>query len=303
MFEVHLNGTLSIRSSQPVDAGQYLCTVQNENGTDEMVVNLVVLSEPPQILRPRHQDVTVHLGGKVQMDCIVEGHPVPRVTWILPNHIRMIAPSVGGPSQQHISVDNNGTLWISQTGLTNRGIYKCVGSNAVGSDTVSVYLSVVALAPKIQQTQHENMTLPEGGAAYLNCTATGTPQPVISWLTPDGIQLSASQSFSGQKIIVFPNGTLHIWRLDPRNSGSYKCSVESPIASATRTVTLYIRKDQVSAKATISSSSPQRTIVIYGSMLLLNCVATGEPKPWILWRTPSKKLVDAQYRWETAVIN
>ncbi|XP_017281852.2 matrix-remodeling-associated protein 5 [Kryptolebias marmoratus] len=158
-----------------------------------------------------------------------------------------------------------------------------------------------ALPPKIQQTQHENVTLPEGGTIYMNCTATGTPQPVIHWVTPDGIQLSTSQPVSGQNLIIFPNGTLHIRRLGLRNSGSYECSVRNTIASATRTVTLNVRKDQVSAKVTISSFSPQRTNVIYGSTLLLNCVATGHPKPRILWKTPSKKLVDAQYSFDPRI--
>ena len=218
------------------------------------------------------------------------------VTWILPNHVHMTAAPLGLSFQQRVAVLSNGTLRISQASYTDRGIYKCTSSSSSGVDTASVHLNVSALPPVIQQIIHENTTLPEGSTAYIHCTATGDPQPVIHWITPDGVQLTASQFFSGHNLIVFPNGTLHIRELGPGHAGRYECSASNIVASSKRTVILTTRRNPSSSKASIISSSPLRTDVIYGSKLLLNCVATGEPDPWIIWRTPSKKLVDAQYR-------
>ncbi|XP_072235407.1 matrix-remodeling-associated protein 5 [Leuresthes tenuis] len=300
-FEVHHNGTLTIRNTQLTDSGQYLCTVQNQYGTDKRMVNLVVLYQHPRVVLPRHRDVTVHLGGKADLECRAEGHPAPRVTWVLPSHVHLAAASVDVSSQQRVAVDSNGTLRISQASYTDRGIYKCIGSSAAGADTVSVRLYVIASPPVIQQTQHENMTLPEGSVAYIHCTATGVPQPVIHWIKPDGVQLTAAQLVTGQNLIVFPNGTLYIWGLGPENSGKYECSATNTMASSRRTVTLSLRKNLLSTKANILSSSPQRTDVIYGNKLLLNCVARGEPDPRIIWRTPSKKLVDAQYSFDPRI--
>uniref|UniRef100_A0AAQ5YZH5 Ig-like domain-containing protein n=1 Tax=Amphiprion ocellaris TaxID=80972 RepID=A0AAQ5YZH5_AMPOC len=319
---VDLDGRLVIKAVSHTDAGIYYCiarvhgdfavlpfhlTVQESSspppgedtsiyGIDKMVVNLVVLSQHPRVLQHRYRDVTVHLGGKVDLECKVEGHPVPRVTWVLPNLVHMDA-ALGFPSQQRVVVMNNGTLRIGQASYTDRGIYKCIGSSAAGADTVSVRLYVSALPPVIQQTLHENTSLPEGGTAYIHCTATGAPQPVIRWITPDGIQLTASQLVTGQNLVVFPNGTLYIRGLGPRNAGRYECSASNTVASSRRTVILSIRRNPSSAKASITSSSPQRTDVIYGSKLLLNCVATGEPEPRIIWRTPSKKLAGGGVRW------
>ncbi|XP_073318840.1 matrix-remodeling-associated protein 5 [Pagrus major] len=300
-FEVHPNGTLFIRNTQPMDGGQYLCTVQNQYGTDKMVINLVVLSQHPRVLLPRHRDITVHVGGKVDLGCIVEGHPMPRVTWVLPNHVHMAAAPLSVAPQQRVTVLSNGTLRISQASYTDRGIYKCIGSSAAGADTVSVRLYISALPPVIQQTQHENTTLLEGSTAYIHCSATGSPQPVIHWITPDGVQLTASQFVTGHNLIVFPNGTLYIRTLGLGNAGRYECSASNTVASSRRTVILSIRRNPSSAKARITSSSPQRTDVIYGGRLLLNCVARGEPEPRIIWRTPSKKLVDAQYSFDPRI--
>nr|XP_020508006.2 LOW QUALITY PROTEIN: immunoglobulin superfamily member 10-like [Labrus bergylta] len=300
-FEVLQNGTLIISDIQPMDGGQYLCTVQNQFGTDNMVVNLVVLSQHPVVLQPRHRDVTVHPGGRVDLECKVEGHPTPRVTWVLPNQVRMPAAPVAFTPQQRVAVSSNGTLQISQAIFTDRGIYKCIGSSAAGADTVSVRLYVSALPPVIQQTQEENTTLQEGATAFIHCTATGSPQPVIRWATPDGLQLIASQSITGRNLIVFPNGTLSIRGLGPGNAGRYECSASNVVASRKRTVNLKVRRNVNAAKATITSSSPLRTDVSYGGTLLLDCVARGEPAPRIMWRTPSKKLVDAQFSFDPRI--
>ncbi|XP_036947749.1 matrix-remodeling-associated protein 5 isoform X1 [Acanthopagrus latus] len=301
-FEVHPNGTLIIRNTQPMDGGQYLCTVQNQYGTDKMVINLIVLmSQHHQVLQPRHSDITVHVGGKVDLECIVEGHPMSQVTWVLPNHIHMTATPLSVIPQQRVTVLSNGTLRISQASYTDRGIYKCIGSSAAGADTVSVRLYISALPPVIQQTKHENTTLREGSTAFIHCTATGSPKPVVRWITPDGVQLTASQFVAGHNLIVFPNGTLYIRTLGPGNAGRYECSASNVVASSRRTVILSIMRNPSSAKARITSSSPQRTDVIYGRRLQLNCVARGEPEPRIIWRTPSKKLVDAQYSFDPRI--
>ncbi|XP_034533975.1 immunoglobulin superfamily member 10 [Notolabrus celidotus] len=300
-YEVRPNGTLIIRNLQPLDGGQYLCKVQNQYGTDNMVVNLVVLSQHPRVLQHRHRDVTVQLGARVDLDCKVEGHPTPRVTWVFPNHAHVPAAPSGVVPQQRVSVWSNGTLQISQASFTDRGIYKCIGSSAAGADTVSVRLYVSAFPPVIQQTLHENTTLPEGSTAFIHCTATGTPQPSIHWLTPDGVQVLASQSVTARNLIVFPNGTLSIRALGSGNAGRYECSASNTLSSSKRTVNLSIRRNPSSAKATITSSSPQRTDVVYGGKLLLDCVAAGEPAPRIMWRTPSKKLVDAQFSFDPRI--
>lgn len=290
------NGTLIIRNTQPTDGGQYLCTVQNQYGTDTMLVNLVILSQQPRVLLPQRGDITVQFGGKVHLDCIVEGHPTPRVKWVLPNHVHMAAPLFDASPQQRVSVLSNGTLHISQATDTDRGIYKCIGSSAAGADSASIHLNVSVLLPVIQQTQNESTTLPEGSNAYIHCSATGAPPPVIRWITPDGVQLIASQVVAGHNLFVFPNGTLHIKGLGQKNAGRYECQASNIVASSKRTVFVNVRRNLLFAKASITYSSPQKTDVIYGGKLLLNCVAKGEPEPWILWRTPSKKLVDAQYR-------
>uniref|UniRef100_A0A672L0T9 Matrix remodeling associated 5 n=1 Tax=Sinocyclocheilus grahami TaxID=75366 RepID=A0A672L0T9_SINGR len=161
----------------------YLCSVQNQYGEDKIVVNLIVLAEHPRVLQPRFSEVTAYLGETVQFECQSQGHPQPRITW------------------NKVSVLPNGTLHMKSVSHMDRGIYKCIASNAAGADTISVRLTFVALPPIIQQPRNENITVPEGSTAYLNCTARGVPPPAIGWITPDGMQLRPSQFINGRNFL------------------------------------------------------------------------------------------------------
>ncbi|XP_024118919.2 matrix-remodeling-associated protein 5 [Oryzias melastigma] len=286
-FQVHPNGTLLIRKAQTTDTGQYFCSVQNQDGWSESVVNLVV--------QPLHRDVAVLFGGAVDLECLVGGHPESLVTWILPSHTHLAA----GSSQRRVAVHREGTLRIRQVELSDRGRYTCV--TEAGLDAASVLLHVLAEPPVIQEVQHENQTLVEGSSAFLHCTATGVPQPIIHWITPDGVRLTASQLLTRPNLLVFPNGTLHVPRVVPQSSGPYQCFASNTLASSWRTVVLSVTWTRVLAKATITTSSPRRTDLAYGGRLLLDCVASGHPEPRILWRTPYKKLVDAQYSFDPRI--
>uniref|UniRef100_A0A8C6NR20 Ig-like domain-containing protein n=1 Tax=Nothobranchius furzeri TaxID=105023 RepID=A0A8C6NR20_NOTFU len=263
-FEVHPNGTLIIRKSQLSDAGQYSCTVQKEHGTEKMTVDLVVLSQSPRVLEPPHRDVTVDLGGTVELECKVDSH---EVTWVLPSQVQMIAGQANGHVQQRVRVNDNGTLWISQASLTDTGTYRCTGNRVAGSDAVSVRLHVSARPPEIQQRKHENMTLMEGSFAYITCTATGIPQPIIHWTTPDGLKLSSSQTI--------------IQRYD---GGNYTCIARNSVGQDHKVARLEILitppvfSDQRGAARSVTA--------VQGQRMLLDCTAKGTPTPHITWILP-----------------
>ncbi|XP_018584983.2 immunoglobulin superfamily member 10-like [Scleropages formosus] len=294
-FEVHPNGSLVIRRVQLQDRGQYLCTVQNQYGVDKMIVTLIVLAQKPQLLQPQHRDVTVNLGESISLDCQAQGLPAPQIAWVLPNRTTL---RMASGIDQRVMLLANGTLSVKSASHPDSGIYQCTASNAAGTVTLSVQLHITALPPVIEQPHQENITLTEGQAAYIHCSARGAPQPGIRWVLFNRLQVRPTQFVSGN-LFVFPNGTLYIRSSSGRDAGNYECMANNAMGASKRIVVLTVKKNSSTAK--ITSASPQRTDVTYGGQLRLNCIASGDPGPRIIWRIPSKKLVDAHYSFDPRI--
>ncbi|NXF87603.1 MXRA5 protein, partial [Eubucco bourcierii] len=286
-FEVWKNGTLLIRNSQLQDRGQYLCTAQNQHGIDKIIVVLTVVAHQPKILLSRYRDVTVYFGETIAMECQASGTPSPHISWIFPD--RKILQTVT-TTESRIMLHENRTLSIKQAAFSDRGVYKCIASNAAGADSITVRLHIAALPPVIQQDKQENISLPLGSSVNIHCTAKAAPPPSIRWVVFDGTQIRPSQFVNGN-LFVFPNGTLYIRNISPKDSGTYECIAANMVGAARRTIQLHVKKHASNAK--ITGSSPQRTDVTYGSTLHLDCSASGDPWPRILWRLPSKRMIDS----------
>ncbi|XP_053313351.1 matrix-remodeling-associated protein 5 [Spea bombifrons] len=294
-FEVLQNGTLHIQNLQLQDRGQYLCTAHNQLGLDRMLITLTVVAQQPKMLSSRYKDVTVYLGDTVTMDCHANGVPSPHISWIFPDRkiIRAISTT-----ESRVMLYENGTLSIKDTTFSDRGIFKCVASNVAGADSVTVRVHVAALPPIIQQEKVENISLPQGHSIYIHCSAKGAPPPSIRWVLLDGTQVRPSQLANGN-LFVFPNGTLYIRNILQKDIGRYECIAANIVGAAKRTVVLDVKKYPLNAK--ITGSSPQRTDVTYGGTLRLDCSAAGDPWPRILWRLPSKRLVDSFFSFDSRI--
>ncbi|XP_023489962.1 matrix-remodeling-associated protein 5 isoform X1 [Equus caballus] len=294
-FEVLKNGTFVIRKVQVQDRGQYMCTAKNLHGVDRMVVLLSVTVQQPQILASHYQDVTVYLGDTIAMECLAKGTPAPQISWIFPDG--RVWQTVS-PVEGRVTLHENRTLSIKEASFSDRGVYKCVASNPAGADSLAIRLHVAALPPVIHQEKTENISLPPGLSIHIHCTAKAAPLPSVRWVLRDGTQIRPSQFINGN-LFVFPNGTLYIRNLAPKDSGRYECVAANLVGSARRTVQLTVQR--AAANARITGTSPQRTDVRYGGTLRLDCSASGDPWPRILWRLPSKRMIDALFSFDTRI--
>ncbi|XP_029968356.1 matrix-remodeling-associated protein 5-like isoform X2 [Salarias fasciatus] len=287
-YEVLQNGTLVIQNVQQQDRGTYICSAQSYLGRDRLLTTLEVWTRPPRMKLPSYRESTIHQGGEVHFECQAEGIPTPLLSWVLPD--RSVVTSER--STNRIKMDTNGTLHISVTLPSDRGVYRCVASNSAGAASASVRVHVSSLPPVIQQPREEHLLLSPGRPVYAHCSARGAPPPTLRWRIPDGTLVRPSQFLHGN-LFVLPNGTLHIRKIGPKDTGRYECSASNAVGADKRTVKVEIKEEgPARSEARIVSSSPSISAVHYGGTLQLHCSVNGNPAPIIIWRTPSRKLVD-----------
>ncbi|XP_010950284.2 immunoglobulin superfamily member 10 isoform X1 [Camelus bactrianus] len=288
-FQVLPNGTLSIQRVDIQDRGQYLCSASNPFGTDRLHVTLSVVSYPPRILERRTKDITVHSGSTVELKCRAEGRPSPTISWILANQT-VVSESSEGNRQALVTSD--GTLLIHFISIYDRGFYKCVASNPVGQDSLLVKIQVVAAPPVILEQKRQVVAGTWGGSLKLPCTVKGTPQPTVHWVLSDGTEVRPLELIDSK--FLFSNGTLFIRNVASSDRGTYECIATSSTGSERRVVILTVEEQETIPR--IEFASQKWMEVNLGDKLLLNCSATGEPKPKIIWRLPSKAVVDQWHR-------
>lgn len=172
----------------------------------------------------------------MHLECQADGVPTPLLSWVLPD--RSVLTSTA-PSTSRISMDTNGTLHISVTLPSERGMYRCVASNSAGAASASVRVHVSSLPPVIQQPREEHLLLSPGRPVYAHCSARGAPPPILRWRIPDGTLVRPSQ-FLHDNLFVLPNGTLHIRRVGPKDSGNYECTASNAVGGDKRTVRVEI---------------------------------------------------------------
>ncbi|KAM6223889.1 immunoglobulin superfamily member 10 [Rhynchocyon petersi] len=288
-FQVFPNGTLSIQRVNIQDHGQYLCSASNPFGTDRLHVTLSVVAYPARILNRNTKELTVHSGTTIELKCKAEGRPSPVISWILPNQT-VVSESLEG---NRAFVKSDGTLVIHNLSAYDRGFYKCIASNLAGQDTLLVRIQVIAAPPVILEQKRQVLDGTWGEDLRLPCTADGTPQPRVHWVLTDGTEVKPLQLVNS-RFFLFSNGTLYIRNVASSDRGTYECIATSSTGSERRVVILVVEERDTIPR--IEVASQKWTEVNLGGQLLLNCSATGEPKPKIIWRLPSKAVIDQWHR-------
>ena len=132
------------------------------------------------------------------------GYPAPVVSW----------RKLSGPLPQGRVKYNNSALQILHVRKDDSDLYYCAASNLLGRAEKKTFLVVVS-PPRFTVKPPAKIVAVVGGTLKLNCTATGNPQPMISWKKQGG-QLPVGRS---QQI----NGSLVIRDITKNDKGNYIC--------------------------------------------------------------------------------
>uniref|UniRef100_A0A673YHZ1 Immunoglobulin superfamily DCC subclass member 3-like n=1 Tax=Salmo trutta TaxID=8032 RepID=A0A673YHZ1_SALTR len=232
---------------------------------------LAFLKEPNDVIAVRDRPL--------MLDCQVEGEGPISVTWR-----RNGVPVPTGPKA---SVLANGTLLIKsfqkrkESNETDAGEYDCAAQNHYGMLISRKARVQLASLPKFH-IHPESKSVDEGGVARLTCQVNGIPEASISWE-----KNRTAVNTDDNRYTILPTGILQITGVRRTDSGVYRC-VATNIAN-----TRYSHEAQLTVTGKRSSpriykepvilSGPQNLTITVHQTAILECIATGNPRPIVSW--------------------
>ncbi|XP_066957162.1 uncharacterized protein [Macrobrachium rosenbergii] len=144
------------------------------------------------------QGVIANDGDRVVLECTIDGHPDPTVSW---SHN-------GGPISETAEIKtklNKATLTLPNVNQSHSGHYTCVIKNDAGMAqcTCDVIIKKTQFPPVISK-RLQPAVVSVGERLHLEIDVTGTPSPDVAW-TRDGMPISPSEHFA-----IRSEGTRHI---------------------------------------------------------------------------------------------
>ncbi|XP_043358202.1 immunoglobulin superfamily DCC subclass member 3-like [Dermochelys coriacea] len=236
---------------------------------------LAFLLEPADVIVVQERPLVLH--------CWVEGEPPISITWHKDGAV------LGNDS--HVAVLANGSLLIESfhhqprsggtANQTSVGGYSCAAQNRDGL-LVSRKARVQFATLSKFHMHPASMAVEEGGVARFQCLIQGVPEATITWehnrtaLPP-----------SDHRFTLLPAGILQITGVQRADVGSYRC-VASNIANSrcSQEAQLAI-SGELSVpklyKEPMILSGPQNLTITVHQTAILECIATGNPRPIVSW--------------------
>ncbi|KAK7105822.1 hypothetical protein V1264_017154 [Littorina saxatilis] len=257
-------GGVEVSSVGVEDAGNYSCVANNTQGSATASAVVTVFYGPVFTRRP--DNVTVGVGQNVSVACQVTGYPPPVLQWITPQSVVLPVSSTSG----NLTVDEAGTLTISDVVSEDQGRYTCFATNNAASVTAVVIITVEG-PPHFTQQPMSRIVL-QGEKNTFSCHAAGYPPPAITWYRDDRMQVQQTS-----RLLVSPYGDLTMVSVALSDDGTYRCVVNNTRGTIQALAVLTVHAPPVLAVAPSSQS------VELGQTVTLRCQVTGVPVPSQRW--------------------
>ncbi|XP_003442394.1 protogenin A [Oreochromis niloticus] len=231
-------------------------------------------------------DVTVIRKEAAILDCQARGEA--------PIDVRWLKSGVQIAENERVYLLSNGSLFISEVesrrgDKSDEGFYQCLAQNKYGAIlSQKAHLTIASISSfSVQPT---SIVATEGSVARFSCKIVAHPPPIITWEFN-----RVTLPLATERITVLPSGVLQIQGVQQADAGNYRC-IATNISSrrrsteATLTVTPGPRPQLPQRPRIIAS--PQNISVSLHQTAILECMATGNPRPIISWSRADSKPID-----------
>uniref|UniRef100_A0A3Q1FGD5 Ig-like domain-containing protein n=1 Tax=Acanthochromis polyacanthus TaxID=80966 RepID=A0A3Q1FGD5_9TELE len=171
--------------------------------------------------------------SKVELSCPLLSSGNPKVQWILPDGSRLIPPSSSPDGRLRASASG---LLLQRVRLSDAGIYYCVAWAGKDVDVLPLHLAVEgsSVPPSGEEVEPPFMGTVEDPIS-LPCMVSGSPEPYMSWILPDGNLIRQGLAVSGG-LTIESNGSLSLPNPSLLDAGHYRCIAVNQYGSDSRSV-------------------------------------------------------------------
>nr|XP_023422563.1 netrin receptor DCC-like [Cavia porcellus] len=130
-------------------------------------------------------------------------------------------------------------------------------------------------------SQTESVTAFMGDTVLLKCEVIGDPMPTIHWQKNQQDLIPVP---GDPHVVVLPSGALQISRLQPGDTGIYRCSARNPASSRIgNEAEVRILSDPGLHRQLYFLQRPSNVVAIEGRDAVLECCVSGYPPPSFTW--------------------
>ncbi|NXA51206.1 DCC protein, partial [Nothocercus julius] len=180
----------------------------------------------------------------------------------------------------------NGSLLIqnivhSRHHKPDEGLYQCEASLEGIGAIISRTAKVMVAGPLRFLSQTESVTAFAGDTILLKCEVVGEPMPVVHWQrNQEDLFLSPADA----RVAVLPSGALQISRIQPGDSGIYRCLAKNPASSRIgNDAEVRVLADPGLHRQQFFLQRPSSVVAVEGKDAVLECCVSGSPHPTFTW--------------------
>ncbi|XP_048828742.1 protogenin A-like [Brienomyrus brachyistius] len=249
-----------------------------------MKMGILAFSELFFVREPH--DLTVLPGESVLLDCHARGE--------VPIAVRWLRNGANVQDDERVQLLPNGSLRISQVesgtaGTADAGFYQCLAQNQYGAIlSQKSRLTVAGISTFVRQPSPA--VLMEGSVARFSCKVTAHPPAAITWELNEALMPLLTD-----RITVLPSGVLQIHGVEAGDSGKYRCMATNIASRHWSTEAMLTVKPALPSRLVVGPhiiAGPQNLTLSLHATAVLECLATGQPRPIVSWSRADHKPMD-----------
>ncbi|XP_053085392.1 immunoglobulin superfamily DCC subclass member 4 isoform X5 [Pangasianodon hypophthalmus] len=173
------------------------------------------------------------------------------------------------------------------------GAYSCLSGSSFGTLTSrSVTLQLARLSTFLRDP--EPQVVPAGGTARFECHIDGVPAPSITWEKNHMPLPVPAESVNTPRFVTLPNGILQILDVTADDGGLYRCVASNSAHKLySQDASLTVTSGHSEESEVMIVAPPRDLTVVLGRPAVLECMAHGQPKPFVSWSRQDGKPIAA----------